>query len=207
MWTKLIEKPSLLHFVPVPLRASDCGSKLDKRHQSLTKREMVIVRNTCQGGCPGRGWGGIAHNGERSFVDISSIHLADVEYTHSRNRSSISSPVTSTLFKDRGFVPSVLASTAGDVVIELRLAGARSCGGNESGGVGSESELLSSRPPISAAAVRSAIGDGSVGCEARSFRRSSSDSRSRSERRLHYVSASTRRTNRQAKHTCAYAPV
>lgn len=86
-------------------------------------------------------------------------------------------------------------------VTELRLAGASNCGRYESGGVGSESEVLSSRPPISAAAVKSAIGEGSVDCEAPSFRRSSSDSRSRSEMRLGLGLVHTRRQIARL-HTC-----
>lgn len=92
--------------------------------------------------------------------------------------------MTLTLFKLRGFVTSEFASKTGPGVLDPRLAGARSCGGYESGGVGSDSDALSARPPISAAAVKRAIGDGSAGCGARNLRRSSSDSRSRSDRRL-----------------------
>lgn len=35
---------------------------------------MAIVRNTCRVECPGRGWGGIAHNGQKSFAELSYHH-------------------------------------------------------------------------------------------------------------------------------------
>jgi hypothetical protein len=113
--------------------------------------------------------------------------------SHNRNRSSISSACTCTPFKLRGLVVPAPSNTgAGAGVLCVRPFGANKCGEYESSGVceDPETERLPGLEcaPISAAAVKRAIGEGwglrSAGCDARSLRRRFSDSRSSSESRL-----------------------